>query len=73
MNRVLLFTWMSVLMLACTAEVRAAVPTRTEIKRMIIEEASATAVPVELALAVAKVESDFNARARSSAGARGVM
>ena len=33
----------------------------------------ATTVPPSLALAVAKVESDFRARALSSAGARGVM
>jgi len=47
--------------------------TRFEVKQMIVEEASYSSVPVPLALAVAKVESDFNARALSSAGARGVM
>ncbi|GAB6052792.1 hypothetical protein JCM17960_16120 [Magnetospira thiophila] len=46
---------------------------RTEIKQMILHEAARTRVPLELALAVAKVESDFNARALSKAGARGVM
>ena len=47
--------------------------TRTDIKEIVIEEALATTVPPSLALAVAKVESDFRARALSSAGARGVM
>lgn len=46
---------------------------RVEIKRIVINEAAQSNVPVPLALAVAKVESDFNARALSSAGARGVM
>ncbi len=46
---------------------------RTEIKRMVIEEAEMSRVPPELALAVAKVESDFNEKALSTAGARGVM
>jgi hypothetical protein len=46
---------------------------RTDIKRMVIEEAEMSRVPPELAMAVAKVESDFNAKALSTAGARGVM
>lgn len=46
---------------------------RFEVKQMVIAEAERSSVPVSLALAVAKVESDFNARALSSAGARGVM
>jgi hypothetical protein len=46
---------------------------RTEVKRMVIEEALATRVPPSLALALAKVESDFMARALSPSGARGVM
>ena len=46
---------------------------RTEVKRMVIEEALATRVPASLALALAKVESDFMARALSPSGARGVM
>jgi len=46
---------------------------RNNIKKIIVEEAMNSIVPAELALAVAKVESDFNPAALSSAGARGVM
>lgn len=46
---------------------------RAEIKQMVVEEAQNSIVPPALALAVAKVESDFNPSALSSAGARGVM
>ena len=46
---------------------------RTEVKRMLIEEARNSLVPPALALAVAKVESDFQDRVRSNKGARGVM
>ena len=52
---------------------QAAATTRTEIKRMIVEEALNSRVPPSLALAVAKVESDFQGNALSTAGARGVM
>jgi hypothetical protein len=51
----------------------AAAATRTEIKRMVVAEALNSRVPPSLALAVAKVESDFQANALSTAGARGVM
>ena len=51
----------------------AAAATRAEVKRMVVEEAANSRVPAALALAVAKIESDFNDRALSSAGARGVM
>lgn len=48
--------------------------TRTEVKRMVLEEAQRNGtVPPSLALAVAKVESGFDERALSSVGARGVM
>ena len=47
--------------------------TRVDIQRMIIEEALNSQVPPALALAVARVESDFDASAESSVGARGVM
>ncbi len=46
---------------------------RAEIKQIVITEAMNSPVPPSLALAVAKIESDFNARALSTAGARGVM
>lgn len=46
---------------------------RASIKRMVIEEALNSRVPASLALALAKVESDFLARALSPSGARGVM
>lgn len=52
----------------------AAAATKTEVMRMISEEAARNGrVPAALALAVAKVESNFNDQAVSSAGARGVM
>ena len=51
----------------------ASAATRSEIKRMVIEEAQNSRVPPALAMAVAKVESDFQERALSTAGARGVM
>jgi len=46
---------------------------RNAIKEMIVYEAQQIGLKPSLALAVAKVESDFQARALSSAGARGVM
>ncbi len=50
-----------------------AASSRTEIKRLVVEEADATRIPPSLALALAKVESDFQAEALSHKGARGVM
>ena len=48
--------------------------TKEEVMKMVSEEATNNGrVPVPLALAVARVESNFNDRATSSAGARGVM
>jgi len=47
--------------------------TRAQIKQVVVEESLRTQVPPELALAVAKIESDFQAKALSKAGARGVM
>lgn len=44
-----------------------------DIKEMVVDEALRTGVPPALALAVAKVESNFKADAVSKAGARGVM
>jgi len=46
---------------------------RTAIMRLVVREASNMGISAPLALAVAKVESDFNPRARSHKGARGVM
>lgn len=43
------------------------------VQRLVLEEAANSPVPAALALAVARVESNFNAKALSSAGARGVM
>jgi hypothetical protein len=49
-------------------------PSKDEVRRIVVEEARANpTVPVSLALAVARVESNFQADALSSAGARGVM
>jgi hypothetical protein len=47
--------------------------TRADIRRLVVEEAMNSHVPPSLAMAVAKVESDFQPKALSSAGARGVM
>jgi hypothetical protein len=44
-----------------------------DIQRLVVEEASKTLLPPSLALAVARVESNFIATAQSSRGARGVM
>jgi soluble lytic murein transglycosylase-like protein len=45
----------------------------SEVQRMVIEEAMRSRVPPALALAVAKVESNFEPRAVSPVGAMGVM
>ena len=58
------------------ATAEAAAPTtftQTEIKRMVIQEALNSSVPPSLALALARVESDFRDSALSPKGARGVM
>jgi soluble lytic murein transglycosylase-like protein len=48
-------------------------PNRVSVKQMVIREARNMGIPPSLALAVAHAESNFNARARSHKGARGVM
>jgi len=48
-------------------------PPRESIEQMVVDEAVRTGIPPSIALAVAKVESNFQPRAVSSAGARGVM
>lgn len=52
---------------------RRGTPTRTDIQRLVAREARELGVPVALALAVARAESDFDIYARSRKGARGVM
>jgi soluble lytic murein transglycosylase-like protein len=47
--------------------------TPMEVQRMIIEESMNSRVPPALALAVARVESNFEPRAESPVGAKGVM
>lgn len=46
---------------------------RADMRRLVVEEAMNSHVPPSLAMAVAKVESDFQPKALSTAGARGVM
>jgi hypothetical protein len=46
---------------------------REEIKKIVVEEANRVGISPSLALAVAKVESDFQGRVLSNKGARGVM
>lgn len=46
---------------------------RTDVKRLVADEALRMRVPVSLALAVAHAESNFNPSALSHKGARGVM
>lgn len=48
-------------------------PGREAIKQLVLQEARRMDVPPALALAVAHAESNFNARAESHKGARGVM
>ena len=52
---------------------RTAMPERTEISRQVAVEARHIGVPVALALAVARAESNFDPMALSHKGARGVM
>lgn len=73
MKQALSLLWLTVLFLAAALVATAQAKNRFEIKQLVISEAQQSDVPVSLALAVAKVESDFNEKALSSAGARGVM
>jgi len=65
--------FMAMIAVIMTAATHSEAATRTDIKKLVIEEAGNSNVPPALALALAKVESDFNKNALSSAGARGVM
>jgi len=64
-----------IVLTALAAAATAATPPHSarQIQRLIVEEADLTTVAPSLALALAKVESDFRSDARSRAGARGVM
>jgi len=64
-----------IVLIALAATATAATPPHSarQIQRLIVEEADLTSVPPSLALALAKVESDFRSDARSRVGARGVM
>lgn len=53
--------------------VDAVAATAPEVQRIVVEEALNSRVPPSLALAVARVESNFRDNAESHAGARGVM
>ena len=73
MNRSVINGTLALCLTLSMASLSIAAPSRTEIKRLVVEEAEATRIPPSLALAVAKVESDFQAEALSHKGARGVM
>lgn len=73
MRRIYPLLWVLGLFVAAAIIVTAEAAPRYDVKQLIMEEATQTQVPVSLALAVAKVESDFNPKALSSKGARGVM
>lgn len=73
MKRIFPLLWLTGLFLAAAFVATAQAKSRFEIKQLVMSEAQQSTVPVSLALAVAKVESDFNEKALSSAGARGVM
>lgn len=63
------------LLVGCAGQVTAysQPPSRVAVKQMVAHEARNMGIPVPLALAVAHAESNFDARARSHKGARGVM
>ncbi len=52
---------------------RAEAATRSEVKRIVVEESLRAGFPPSLAMALAKAESDFRDDAQSPDGARGVM
>ena len=63
---------------ACATDAGASRPqagqySRATVKSMVTQEAARLGIPISLALAVAHAESNYNAGAESSKGARGVM
>ena len=73
MNRAVCTVFVFVFAMLCLSSASAHAGNRHAIKEMIVFEAQQNGLKPSLALAVAKIESDFQARALSSAGARGVM
>ena len=75
LRRAAAFAGLAVALLSAAAgPAEATTPSKAEVRQIVIDEARANpTVPVSLALAVARVESNFQADALSSAGARGVM
>jgi hypothetical protein len=63
--------WLALFALAIAAPAQA--ETALEVQRIILEEAAHSVVPPALVLAVARVESNFEPRAESPTGAKGVM
>lgn len=78
-GRILVLTFIlgtTVCLLAPTAEAaqeKGYAPSRQDVFQMVVDEALRLNFSPELALAVARTESDFDAHAESHAGARGVM
>jgi hypothetical protein len=73
-HRILLLSFTLILTLVCTLAQTAGADDQRRVQRIVAEEAVENGtVPVSLALAVARVESNFDPRAHSHAGARGVM
>lgn len=74
--RAILILCLAVLPAACATDGSAHPPwahSKTTIKHLVIDEAMRLRVPTSLALAVAHAESNFEPRAESAKGARGVM
>ena len=67
-------SWIVTGLVAAVVALPAGAGVRRDVKRIVVEEAVKNGtVPPSLALAVARVESNFDPRARSRVGARGVM
>ncbi len=70
---ILIFLGLIVALAGCSSTTSAGKSDRTHIQRLVAREAINLGIPVPLALAVAHAESNFNPRALSHKGARGVM